>query len=1049
MKKSLALALVAVGAFLHSPLAAQQPGQPFVRDPKIPIDEEYTRKIKEYTTEPFFGSPLVDYLPASKSVPTPKAVLGDIAGAPGKLPYAEEVYQYMRMLEKAAPGRVKVVSIGKTEEGREMIAVAIASEALMAKLDENRARLAKLGDPRTINMDDAQADALVAASTPIYYITGTIHSPETGSPTALMELAYRLAVDDHEYIKAIRNNLITLITPVIEVDGRDKMVDVYKWHLAHPGQNYPGLVYWGKYVAHDNNRDAMGATLKLTENVLNLWQAWHPQVLHDLHESVPYLYDNTVGDGPYNAWIDPILADEWEMIGWNNVSEMTKFGMPGVFTHGNFDTWSPGYLMFIAALHNGISRLYETFGNGGADTVVRELRPDEYARTWYKQNPPLPKTTWSQRNNNNYEQTGLLTALHYFAANKQLFLRNFYTKSKRSILKARTEGPAAYVLTADDPRPGAQAELLRVLQKQGVEVSRATAPFTITVPGKRGPARQNTTTQTAAAGNGGVPRAAPAARSAAEAAGASGPNVGQDPQQPQERHDSPDARDRNAPPAPVTRTFPAASYIVRMDQPYSRIADSLLDYQYWSPNDPQKTPYDDTGWTFPENFAVRSVRVIDPKILAVPMESVAGEVTAPGGVTGSGSVFAIDHNGDNRLATLRYRLKAGDFQIAEEPFDAAGQKFGRGSFIIKGVSSGDLDKATRELGLKAYALGSAPSVATHPGRAPRVAIMHTWQSTQTEGWWRQAFDFIHIPYSYISVQDAAKDPNLNAKYDVILFPPTSGSPQTILSGLPMWRNPMPWKKTELTPNMGIDQTDDIRPGLGWNGVNNLVAFVKNGGVLVTVENTAEMAIAFGLANGVSASNPPRLHVVGSLLRTRVVDDESPLAYGIRDSLAVYSDGGTNFSVTNVLGTRGGRFADSSSARPTGRGTADELDVPQGRAPLDPRFDVALRKPVQPWQAAPVTDDQMRNPLSVIPPALRPRVVLRFADQRELLASGLLAGNDVAQRPVVVDSPLGKGHVVLFGNNPMYRGATIGSYTLVLNALLNFDRLDAGRKLDSR
>src|SRR5215212_4224065 len=243
MKKSVALALLVAGACLQSPLAAQQPPQPFARDPKIPIDEDYTKKIKEYTTEPFFGSPLVDYLPASKTVPTPKVVLGDIAGAPGKLPYAEEVYQYMRMLEKAAPGRVKVVSIGKTEEGREMIAVAIASDAIMAKLDENRARLAKLGDPRTINMDDAQAEALVGASTPVYYITGTIHSPETGAPTALMELAYRLVVDDHEYIKSIRNNLITLITPVVEVDGRDKMVDVYKWHLANPGKNWPSLVY--------------------------------------------------------------------------------------------------------------------------------------------------------------------------------------------------------------------------------------------------------------------------------------------------------------------------------------------------------------------------------------------------------------------------------------------------------------------------------------------------------------------------------------------------------------------------------------------------------------------------------------------------------------------------------------------------------------------------------------------------------------------------------------------------------------------------------------
>src|SRR5580692_4993644 len=136
------------------------------RDAKQPVDDAYTAKIHKYTTQPFFTSPLVDYLPASKNVPTPEAVLGDVAGAPGILPYAEEVYQYMRMLEKASP-RVKVFSIGKTEEGREMIAVAIASEALMAKLQENGARLAKLADPRSINMDDAQAEKLIDASTPI------------------------------------------------------------------------------------------------------------------------------------------------------------------------------------------------------------------------------------------------------------------------------------------------------------------------------------------------------------------------------------------------------------------------------------------------------------------------------------------------------------------------------------------------------------------------------------------------------------------------------------------------------------------------------------------------------------------------------------------------------------------------------------------------------------------------------------------------------------------------------------------------------------------
>src|SRR5437660_1688221 len=419
-----------VGAFLLSAMASSVRAQNgYSRDTSQPIDQEYTKKIAEYTTEKFFNSPLTDYLPASPNVPTPQSVIGDVAGAPGKLPYAEDVYKYMRMLEKASP-RVKVFSIGTTEEGREMIAVAVASEALLAKLEENRARLAKPADPRTMNMDDAEADRLVDQTFPIYYITGTIHSPETGAPTALMELAYRLTVDDSPYIKSIRDSMVTLITPVVEVDGRDRMVDVYNWHLANPGKNWPNLIYWGHYVAHDNNRDAMGLSLKLTRNVLNTYVGWKAQVLHDLHESVPYLYDNTVGDGPYNAWLDPILTDEWQMLGWNNVHEMTRFGMPGVFTHGTFDTWSPGYLMFIGATHNGISRLYETFGNAGADTVERTLRPEEYARTWYRQNPPLPRVKWSQRDNNNYEQTGLLTSLHYFASNGKQFLRNFYFKGR-------------------------------------------------------------------------------------------------------------------------------------------------------------------------------------------------------------------------------------------------------------------------------------------------------------------------------------------------------------------------------------------------------------------------------------------------------------------------------------------------------------------------------------------------------------------------------------------------------------------------------------------
>ena len=971
-----------------------QPG----RDPKQPIDEAYTAKIRKYTTQPYFSSPLVDYLPADKNVPTPEVVLGDVAGAPGILPYAEDVYKYMRLLEKATP-RVKVFSIGTTEEGREMIAVAISSEANLKNLEQNRERLAKLADPRTIQLNDAEADKLVAEAVPVYYITGTIHSVETGAPTALMELAYRLAVDESPYISDIRDGVITLITPVVEVDGRDRMVDLYKWHLAHPKDFYPPLIYWGKYVVHDNNRDAMAVTLKLTENVLNTYVGWDAQVLHDLHESVPYLYYNTVGDGPYNAWVDPILVDEWQMIGARNVADMTKFGMPGVFTHGDFDTWSPGYLMFIAAMHNGISRLYETFGNGGADTRERTLEPDEYSRTWYRANPPLPKTLWSQRNNNNYEETGLLTSLHFFEQNKRLFLKNFYLKSKRSIQKPAEEGPAAYVLPSDDPRTTVQADLLRVMFKQHVEVSRATSAFTVALPVKKE----------------------------------------KKPAKPAENEEKP------KPPAPTTRSFPAGSYVIRMDQPYSRVADALLDYQYWSPDDPQKTPYDDTAWTFGELFGVQVARVTDPKVLTVPMERVT-EIPAMGGVQGEGTLFAVENHAEPALATLRYRLKDANIDAAEEPFQVADRKFGRGTFLIRGVSRSDLDAATKSLGLRATALASAPSAKIHPVRTPRIALVHTWISTQAEGWWRLALDNLKIPYDYMSTQALAKIPDLNARYDVILFPPVGWNAglTNIIDGLPMsWGNPLPWLNTPETPNLGkIDSTTDMRPGLGWEGVAKLQSFVAKGGVLLTATDTSQFALSLGMANGVTAGSSEKMKIVGAIVGTRLVDAASPIAYGYDEKISAYCDNGPIFSVNSLLGSRRRHLGPDTNTRPTGRGTKDDPDFVIGR----PAAEIPEEPEREQWELPAPTGEQLDNNPRVIPPTGRARVILRYADSKDLLISGLVeGGNDIAQHPAVIDVPNGRGHVILFSIEPIYRGETENTYSLVLNTLLNFDSLNAGRK----
>jgi len=892
----------------------------FARDPAQPVDAAYTAKIAEYTTDPAFNTPLTDYLPASDSVPTPAAVLGDIAGAPDFLPYAADVHRYFRMLADATP-RVRVVTIGTSEEGREMIAVAVADEKLLDDLEANRARLAQLADPRTLGLDDAKADALIAQTTPVYYLTGALHSTETGAPTSMMELAYRLAVDDAPYIRRIRENVITLITPVVEVDGRERMVDLYRWHKANPDRQYPRLIYWGHYVAHDNNRDAMALTLNLSRAVLDTYVGWHAQVLHDLHESVPFLYDNTVGDGPYNAWIDPILVSEWQQLGWNNVEQMTRLGLPGVFTHGTFDTWSPGYLMFMAPMHNGISRLYETFGNAGADTVERILEPDQYERTWYRPNPPWPKVRWSQRNNNNYTQTGVLTALDYFAGNRATFLRNFWIKGKNAIAKPKTSGPAAWVLAADDAHAGAQAELLRVLLAQHVEIHRAAKAFTVEVPASRADAK--------------------------------------------EKGDDDESDAPSVPPRPrqVARRFPTGSWIVRMDQPYSRIADVLLDRQYWAPDDPQKRPYDDTGWLLGEGFGVDVARVTDKAVLDVPMRRVE----------------AVDSP----------RLEPAAFGVR--------------------------------------------------GKMPRIAILHTWLSTQTEGWWRMALDRLGVRYDYISTQDVARMPDLHARYDAILFGPTdSGDPRLIVEGMPMYGNPLPWKNTALTPNLGrIDETEDMRPGLGERGLEHLRRFVAEGGLLIVSEDTAQFAIEYGLAPGVSVVPKKELRVVGSLLGALRVDEDGPIARGYDAPFALYSKDGLSFGVSHLVAGGRGMPTAKEYKRPTGRGGLDDPDSPEvaGFPQPDP-----LPAP-KPWEAVPLNAEQARNNPWVIPPARRPKVIVRWADADDLLRSGLLDnGAAMAGRAAVVQARYGKGNVLLFANNPLWRGMTVGSYALVLNALANHDRL---------
>jgi len=458
------------GGFAPATVSAQRAAA--LRPPQK-MDEEYGKLIQQHLQDPRISTELVDHMPASETVPSPLKFFGRIPGTPGELTYAKDIYRYYEALAKASP-RARYWKVGTTEEGRDIVLLAIADEATIKSIEKYRDMLGELTDPRKTT--EQRAQQLLHTAKPIYYAISGMHSPETGGPEMLIELAYRLIVEESPFIQNVRNNVITLITPVIEVDGREKEVDTYYFNKKRaPGDARLPLMYWGKYVQHDNNRDGMGQFLKLTQAVTKETLEWHPTVMHDLHEAQTYLYAST-GTGPYNDALDPIVVNEWWMLAENDVMEMTKRGVPGVWTYGFYDGWVPNYMFFIAHSHNAIGRFYEVQSYGPDNYEVRPGATTT-SKEWFRPNPPLAQIKWGPRNNTNIQESALLFALNHVAKNKELYLENYWLKNKRAVDKGRNGPTYAWVIPAAQRRKADAADAVNELRAQGLEVSRAQNAF--------------------------------------------------------------------------------------------------------------------------------------------------------------------------------------------------------------------------------------------------------------------------------------------------------------------------------------------------------------------------------------------------------------------------------------------------------------------------------------------------------------------------------------------------------------------------------------------
>jgi hypothetical protein len=971
-----ALLLVAV-------LAATASGNPFAQSRSVStqrVDAEYTAKIKEYLQDPRITSELVDHLPASDTVPTPLKFLGRIVGTPGELTYAKDIYRYYDALDKASD-RISVWRIGKSEEGRDMVLLAVADEATIAQIEKYKGMVASLTDPRKTTQEQAQQ--ILKTAKPIYWITSGMHSTENGGPEMLIELPYRLAVEETPFIQTIRNNVITLITPVIEVDGREKQVDTYYFNKKQPqGASRLPLMYWGKYVAHDNNRDGMGQFLALTKHVTKTFLEWKPTFMHDLHEQSTYLYAST-GTGPYNESIDPITIDEWWVLAKTEVMEMTKRGVPGVWTYGFYDGWTPNYMFFIAHSHNATGRFYEVMGYGPDNRTVT-AQPNTTSREWFRPNPPLPSIQWGPRNNTNIQQSAILIALNHVAKNKETYLENYWLKNKRAVEKG-TIGPTyGWVIPSTQRRKADAADAVNELRRQGLEIHTASAAFK--------------------AGNVDVK---------------------------------------------------AGDYVIRGDQPYRTLADMYFSIQNFSPANPR--PYDDTGWTF-QFLRNVVVKPITEKASFGQLALLTTDAKAPGGTEGNGPVLLVDHTTDNNLMAFRFKHRDVKMQAAEEEFEAAGRKFAAGSFIISSGDRSALDSSLKTLGLSAWAVATPPDVRTHDLDIPRIGYVHSWANTQNEGWVRAALDTYGVPYTYFA-DIKLREGGLRQKYDVIVYPHVGGSAQSQVNGIPKTGStPLPYKKTDATPNLGAqDQADDIRGGMGWDGLNELVKFVREGGTLITEGATSTIFPEYNVTTGITVENPDQLFARGSIMRGVFADRRSPIAYGYDAQVPVY------FNQDPVLNVTTGGFGGFGGGRGEGIPGVGMNITPMASASLQQRL--STWDPEAPNMTSPGTAGRGQRGggrgegaqgggrgggrggfggMGSDEP--RPRVVLQFPSNPDdmLLSGTLVGGQALANRAQVVDIPLGEGHLVAFAIRPFWRWQTHGTHFLAFNAILNWNDLNAGR-----
>ena len=757
-------------------------------------------------------------LAAQAQVPTPASVLGHTPGDDYYLANYEDAIQYFHELA-AHSDRVKMFTVGKSTEGRDIEIAVISSPQNLAKLDEYKAIARRLATAQ--GLDDAQALELARSSKVIVHIDGGLHSSEVAGGQHSIALAYKLvsAQGDPE-IDNILDNVILMLWPTLNPDGQDMVVSWYRKNLGTRFEVSPMPWLFQDYVGHDNNRDGYMLNMKESQVVTKAEIEYSPVIFYCQHQTAPFparIWIPPFSD-PISSNISPYVRSWFNVIGTNMTAYLDAHQMPGAISESKFDNWYPGFVDYAGSFRNEISFFTETALYRYAtprfytvDEFPKDMQ-DLKALTMYT--TPWQGGWWRLKDAVDYMVAASMSVLDTAARYRETLLYNRYQAARDNIRRYQHQPPFAYVIPSVQT-DGPEAQLLaHIMQENGIEIRESQTGFR--------------------------------------------------------------ANDKD---------YPAGSWVILMNQPYTSLAKELLEVQrypaalFTESQKPVDLPYDVTGWTLPMQMGVRVDPVTDPitdEQLA-HLKAVTDLDPPPSEVQGSGATFILSHQSNSSFRVINDVLAAGGSVgfASDEVKTPEGTE--KGAIVVSGVSRASIGDLSKKYAISVLAVDKALEhvIALHKAR---VGLYRPWDSSIDEGWTRWILE--QYGYAPISLYNAdMRSGGLRDRVDVIILPDMRR--QQLMDGF----------------------SDGIVPGqyaggLGDEGIDNLRDFVRRGGTLVAFNQTAATLIpllSLPVTNALEGLKSDKFFCSGALLRVELGSGDRPVTWGLPSEPIVMFETGPAFT----------------------------------------------------------------------------------------------------------------------------------------------------------